>query len=127
MSEKVIRVGTSAGSLSAIPAPDELNYGLQDVSASDAGRVQDANVSMQKNRIAQKRKLSLVWKNRSSSEVAQIMQAFNPEYVWLDYPDSLSGVFEVREFYVGDRSAAFRKIVMGGATYSTLNFNVIER
>lgn len=127
MSEKVIRVGTSAGSLSEVPAPDELNYGLQDVSASDAGRVQDANVTMHKNRIAQKRKLSLVWKNRSKAEVTQIMQAFNPEYVWIDYPDSLSGNFEVREFYVGDRSAALRKVFVGGISYSTLNFNVIER
>lgn len=127
MNEEVIRVGTSSGSLSAVPAPDELNYGLQDVSASDAGRVQDANVTMQKNRIAQKRKLSLVWKNRSKAEVAQIMQAFNPEYVWIYYPDSLSGNFEVREFYVGDRSAALRKVFVGGISYSTLNFNVIER
>jgi hypothetical protein len=121
-----IRVGTSAGSLADVPTPFDVTYGLMDISASDAGRTQDANSTMHKNRIGQKRKISLVWKGLTSAETAQVMQAFNPEYVYVRYHDALSDSYEVRRFYVGDRSAALNQVTLGGITYKTLTFNIIE-
>ena len=121
-----IRVGTSAGNLADVPTPVDVTYGLMDISASDAGRTQDANSTMHKNRIGQKRKISLVWKGLTSAETAQVMQAFNPEYVYVRYHDALSDSYEVRKFYVGDRSAALNQVVLGGITYKTLTFNIIE-
>ena len=38
----------------------------------------------------------------------------------------LSDSYEVRKFYVGDRSAALNQVVLGGITYKTLTFNIIE-
>jgi hypothetical protein len=121
-----IRVGTSAGSLADVPTPFDVTYGLMDISASDAGRTQDANSTMHKNRIGQKRKISLVWKGLTSTETAQVMQAFNPEYVYVRYHDALSDSYEVRKFYVGDRSAALNQVTLGGITHKTLTFNIIE-
>ena len=113
--------------MSALPAPDDWGWGLQDVSSSDSGRTQDANATMYKNRVAQKRKLAPIWKNRSADAVSQILRAFNPEYVYVLYHDAMSNAYEVREFYTGDKNATMRKFEIGGITYSSLSFNIIER
>lgn len=127
MTEPILRVGPSLESMVPMPAPDDYTYGLQDVSSSDAGRVEDEGATMYKMRVAQKRKVSLAWKNRDDATVTLIMQAFNPEYVFVEYPDTLSGTREIREFYTGDKSAALRTVHVGSATYSTIGFDMIER
>lgn len=127
MAEEAIKVGTSAGSLAAVPTPNDIHYGLQDISASDAGRTHDASVTMHKNRIGQKRKYSLTWNNLSREETAQVLQAFNPEYVWVRIINPYSGEYDVAEYYVGDRSAVFRSITLAGVTYKSVTFNIIER
>lgn len=129
MTDHVLMVGTSAGSLSPVPTPDSMGWGLQDVSASDSGRVNDANNTMYKMRTSQKRKLSLSWSDPDLTKASAILRAFNAEYVWVRYPDPMSGTFETRQFYVGDRTAPFRSVRLGslGATISTLSFDIIER
>lgn len=122
-----ISVGTASDALTEVRAPDGITWGLQDVSSSDSGRTNDTNATMHKNRITQKRKLSLSWKDPDGPTAAAILQAFNPEYVWVRYLDPLSNSFEVRLFYVGDRSVPFKQITVGGVTHTSLSFDVIER
>ena len=125
-----ISVGTSLSSLVDLPIPpDDLTWGLQDVSAADAGRVQDAAKTMYKMRTSQKRKLKLSWNNPTLDNVSTILQAFNPEYIFVRYVDPLTGDYSVREFYVGDRSAPFREIrnPLTDTILSTLSFDIIER
>lgn len=85
------------------PDPSMYEFGLQDISNADSGRTQDA--TMHKNRIAQKRTISLEWHGVQWARTAQIMTMFNPEYISVTYPDMLSGTYETRVFYVGDRTA----------------------
>lgn len=108
-----------------MPCPSSFTWGLQDVSDSDAGRTLDA--LMHKNRIAQKRKLSLQWNAKDPSETAFILQAFNPEYINVTYPDALSGTDETRTFYVGDRSAPVWRWFSGKKYYESVSFDIIER
>ena len=108
----------------AIPCPSTYTFGLQDISGSETGRTMDT--VMHKNRIGQKRKITLEWRGKSWTETAEIMQAFNPEYITVRYPDMLSGQYETREFYVGDRDAPVfiwgdKKIV------EKITFDIIER
>ena len=110
----------------ALPDPSEMTWGLQDVSASDAGRTEDT--IMWKNRVGQKRKLQVGWQNIDPAKTASILQAVNPEYIDLTYFDAMSGNTETRTFYVGDRSAPVKWWY--GATgryYSKVTFNFIER
>ncbi len=123
MAERFLSVGVSQSSMVDLPAPDSYTWGLQDVSAPDAGRVQNANATMYKMLITQKRKIQLTWSNRDDATVASILQAFNHEYVWIRYKDSLTNTYEVREFYTGDRSAVLRRV----GVHSALSFSVIER
>lgn len=124
---RALSVGTTAGSLTEVRAPDSMGWGLQDISSADSGRLSDGANTMMKNRTTQKRKISLAWNDPDGPTAAAILQAFNPEYVWVRYLDAMSNAYEVREFYVGDRSAMLRQITLGGVTYSTLSFDIIER
>lgn len=124
-----IAVGTSPYELADVKTPDAISWGLQDISSADAGRTQDAGNTMQKMRVSQKRKLQLSWSDPTLEEASAILTAFNPEYVHVRYVDVMAGGYEVREFYVGDRSSPFREIrnPVTGTVMSTLSFDIIER
>ena len=109
-----------------LPCPSTFTWGLQDVSASDSGRTQDA--VMHKNRIAQKRTLSIGWNAPSWEDTCKIIKAVNPEYIKVEYPDPLSGnKHEERTFYVGDRSAPFKCWWVGNQRMEGVSFDFIER
>ena len=128
-----MQVGTTSSNLVDIPVdPDGIIWGLQDVSAADAGRVQDSSVTMYKDRIAQKRKLQLSWTNPTFAQASAILQAFNPEYFYVRYKDPLYGGWLTRQFYSGDKTSPFRQIYVTDANgnktvMSTLSFDIIER
>lgn len=112
------------------PDPSSMSWGLQDISASDAGRVQDAGNTMYKMRTSQKVKIDLEWTMPTSAQAAAILQAFNPEYISVTYFDAMANAFQTKEFYVGDRSAPMKWYNLGGnkgTRFSTLSFNIIER
>ena len=125
----VLAVGPDPSHLTDItPDPSALQWGLQDISASDAGRVHDAGNTMYKMRTSQKRKLNITWIEPTASQAAAILQAFNAEYFYVRYFDAMAGAYQVRQFYAGDRSAPFRwHEIMGGTRFSTLSFDIIER
>ena len=109
----------------AVKTPSSFSWGLQDVSDSASGRTQDA--VMHKNRIAQKRKLSMSWAFPTQVEAATLLRLFNNEYIGITYPDAMSGKNETRTFYVGDRSAPMKVWTINNKRYETLSFDVIER
>ena len=125
----VLYIGTTASSTTAIsPDPYKLEWGLMDVSSDDAGRVMDANATMYKERLCQKRKLNLAWREITNAQASAILQAVNPEYFYVRYWDVMDNQWETREFYVGDRSAPFRWFeILGGTRYSEVSFDLIER
>lgn len=120
MSEVMIKVDGKE-----IICPSVFEWGLQDVSAADSGRTEDTQ--MQKNRVGQKRKISLGWNGKSWKETSQILQAFNPEYIEVTYPDMLSGEYETRTFYVGDRTSNVVIWTVGKKLMEKVSFDIIER
>lgn len=108
-----------------LPCPSKYTWGLQDVSAGESGRTDDA--LMHKNRVAQKRKLQVSWVGLDWQQTAQIMQAVQPEYMNVTYPDMLSGTYETRNFYVGDRTAPVRLWFTHRKMMEEISFDFIER
>ena len=108
--------------------PSENEWGLQDVSAKDAGR--DEATSMHKMRVGQKRKYKLGWKMIDPHNAAIILQAINssetfPATLW----DAMDEQYETRTYYVGDRTAPMQQWMpnrVDGKLYSKLSFNLIE-
>lgn len=127
----VIAVGSDPSNLVDItPDPSALTWGLQDISSSDAGRTQEYGNPMYKMRLSQKRKLNLTWTLPTIQQVSRILQAFNGEYFYVRYLDAMSGQYEVREFYAGDRSAPYKWHELPGSMgtrFATLSFDIIER
>lgn len=107
-----------------MPCPSSFSWGLQDISASESGRTDDT--IMHKNRVGQKRKISLQWNMKDRSTTAFILQAFNPENISVTYQDAMSGTDETRTFYVGDRSAPVKYWWVGKQLYESISFDIIE-
>lgn len=120
---KGVRSKGSTGSYTTVPCPSSYTYKLSDVSSKDAGRTEDA--LMHKLRIAQKVHLELAWQNITTAQVSTILNAFNPEYIQVQYLDPKAGGTQTKIFYVGDRSAPAYNTQLG--LWSNVSFNIIEQ
>jgi hypothetical protein len=85
------------------PAPTKSDWGKADISAPDAGRVESGR--MLKKRRGKADRLDLGWEFVTRTETATILQAFDPEYVLVEYLDAKSGQWITRHFYTGDMKA----------------------
>ena len=106
----------------AVPSPSKYDWKLSDVSASDAGRTEDAK--MHKLMIAQKVHLELEWQNMTDADAYTILNAFNSEYTQITYFDYKAMDYLTKTFYTGDRTVSSYNRAMNIATIS---FNVIEQ
>ena len=118
-----IRAAGSTAQYSAVPVPSKYDWKLSDVSASDAGRTEDA--LMHKMMIAQKVHLELEWQNLSDANAQTILTVFNmAEYLDVRYFDYKSNTVLAKTFYVGDRQVTTYSRRLG---ISTISFNLIEQ
>lgn len=109
-----------------LPQPASYEWSLQDVSASSAGRTEDA--LMHKETVAKKRKLKVTWTAKDTTVTATILQAVtSSEYFSVRYFDMLENDYSTRTFYVGDRSAGVKKWWVGDHLIDTISFDLIER
>ena len=115
---------TLNGTKTTLPDPSEFEWGLQDISAADSGRTQDT--MMHKNRVGQKRTITVTWNGPTRSMCSTILTAVNPEYIYVTYPDLMSGSQEERQFYVGDRTAPYKVWWDGYEIMASLKFKLIE-
>ena len=107
-----------------IPDPSSLQWGIQSVSNSNAGR--DMNGDMHVNLITRKRKLELSWSGVDFATTSEILQAFNPETFNVTYLDAQTNTRLTKRFYVGDRTAPVHSYAEGHRWYSNVAFNIIE-
>ena len=106
-----------------LPCPTGYTWKLSDVSASDAGRTEDA--LMHKKLITQKRHLELEWQNVTRDQAAAVIQAFNSEYFSVTYWDILDNGYRTDTFYSGDRESPMYNMALG--VQSSVKFNIIEQ
>lgn len=108
-----------------LPCPSAYEWSLQDVSAGESGRTDDA--LMHKNRVAQKRKLKVEWVGKNWEETSTILKSVQKEYLQVRYPDMLSGEYETRIFYVGDRTTPVKFWFTKRKLIEKISFDFIER
>ena len=106
-----------------IPDPSELQWGIQSVSDSDAGR--DLKGKMHVNLRTRKRKLELKWAGIDFAATKEVLQAVNPETFKVTYWDALLNKNVTKTFYVGDRTAMVNSYVQGQRR-NDIAFNIIE-
>ena len=107
-----------------IPDPSSLQWGIQSVSDSNAGRTTDGKMHV--NLITRKRKLELAWNGVSFAVASEILKAVNPETFNVTYLDALTNTRLTKKFYVGDRTAMVYSYSDGYKRYQNVAFNIIE-
>ena len=107
-----------------IPDPSSLQWGIQSVSASDAGR--DVDGKMHVELVTRKRKLELAWNGIDFATTSEILKAFNPETFYVSYLDAQTNTTLTKKFYVGDRTAMVNSYADGYRYYTSVAFNIIE-
>lgn len=107
----------------AIKCPSIFKWKLEDLSAADAGRTE--SYEMDKARVGQIVGIDLKWRNVTTAEASVILNAFNPEYITVEYLDPMQGAFRTSVFYVGNRSAPLYNGELG--LWTDISFSIIER
>lgn len=108
-----------------IKSPSAMTVHIEDVSAANAGRTEDA--LMQKQRIARKVKIDLTWAMPTPSEARQILSAFSPEYFSVTFFHPLYGSNVTKVFYSGEQSAPVKVWMVNNKRYESIQLNIIER
>lgn len=106
-----------------LPAPSKYVYNLYDVSKPDAGRLESGD--MNKGRLGQCVKLQLTWQYATIADTAKILQAFNPEYITIEYLDACAGKWMSAKFYVGDRAVPLYNSLLG--RWESITFTAIDQ
>lgn len=109
----------------AIPTPSNAEWSLQDVSAGESGRTEDA--VMHKNRVAQKRKWTLSWGIKDLHMASVIVRAFNPEYVNVTMWDILEDGYTTKTYYTGDKKAPIKLWWKDKKLVGSVSFDIIEQ
>ncbi|MBR1736009.1 MAG: hypothetical protein IJ736_03180 [Firmicutes bacterium] len=109
-----------------MPVPSAITWDKSDLDSELSGR--NAKGEMLRDRISSKVKLGIEWKYLSHSDVSRILQAVNPMFIEIYYPDAYTGGFRTANFYVGDRSAPIYRIKDGNEViWEGLKMNFIEK
>ena len=106
-----------------IPDPSKLQWGIQSVSASNAGRSMDGKMHVEL--VTRKRKLELEWAGIDFAATAEILTAVKPETFDVTFWDAEENKNLTKTFYVGDRSAMVNSYVEGQRR-NDVKFNIIE-
>lgn len=116
--------GNELGSaVTEIPVPSSYKYKLIDVSSSEAGRTED--MDMHKNRLGQTVRVDLGWVAQDLANGAIILNAFNAEYLKIEFLDTKAGGWIIKEFYVGDRDANLWNAYKG--VWDSISFPIIQK
>ena len=114
-------IGTA---VTGMPQPSEYPWKLADISGPNAGR--SMAYVMNKQRKGQAMNVPLKWAMLTFAEAAAVLNAFNPEYVRIEYLDAKAGGWIVRDFYVGDRETTLKSSDPPGY-WENLTIPIIQR
>lgn len=106
-----------------VPVVSGYTFNVSDVSDSNAGRTEDT--TMHKNMLGSCVHIGLEWTYLTSAQAIEVMTAFAPEYISVQYLDVRTGTYVTSTFYSGDKAATMTMTSLG-ARYS-ISFNIIER
>lgn len=106
-----------------IPTPSSFKVGINDISSAE----RNAKGTMLIDRIAQKRKLELGWKELEPEKLSELLKLINSTFFFVRYLDPLENIYVTKTFYVGDREIPMYSFVNGKPVWIDISFNFIER
>lgn len=116
---------SSSGPWTEVLDPSAMEFGISDISASDAGR--DESLRMWKAKKGQKQQISMTWNGTTPEQTATLLTQFDAEYFYLKYTDPKTNAEAIRQFYASDRKAPLQQWFIGGKLYKQVSVEAIER
>jgi len=111
----------------SLPAsPSSFQVTLIDLDDSEATK-RTADGTLYRDRIAVKRKIDMSWGPMNWIDTATILQLVQNEFFECTYPDPLTGKWETKTFYVGDRVAPFAVARNNEIYWTGLKLSLTER
>ena len=109
----------------SIRTPSSYSVEIEDVSAANAGRTEDA--VMHKETVTTLTKISCSWNGLTFEQATEILARFpkGQEYFRVEFFDIELGGFTTKTFYVGNRTADMYSGVL--KIWNNLSFSLIER
>ena len=104
--------------------PSVFQVDLQDI---DKESERNANGTMQRTRVAVKRKLTVEWGPLSNSEISKILKSVSDVFFTVKYPDPEEGKTITKTFYTGDRTSPVLRVRNGVIMWEGLSTNLVER
>jgi hypothetical protein len=108
-----------------MPDPSKLQITVSDISSDNSGR--NAAGEMLKDKIAQKVKLSCTWNWLTNAQCSQLLNAIDPIYFSVVYPDPKAGTNLTATMYVGDRTAPVYWVQNGVPGWQGVAMDFIEK
>ncbi len=106
--------------------PSEFSVDVMDIDdGSTTARTVDG--TLHRDRIAVKRKINMRWNALTWDVLSQLLEAVSPVFFEVYYPDPMTGQYETKTFYVGDRQAPVAILRNGTIIWEGLTMNFIER
>lgn len=119
-----IYVDTGVSGFAELPVPGAMTYGLQDISAANAGRTE--STKMMKDRIGKAPKIELTYNNQDTNLITTALSLVKNEYIYILYQDlENGGGYAYGEFYRGDVTAQVYNGVLD--IWSSTKFSLIKR
>lgn len=104
--------------------PSVLSVDITDI---DKESERNANGTMQRTRVAIKRKLTVEWNPLSNAEISKILNAVSDVFFTVTYPDPVVGGYTTKTFYTGDRTAPVLRTIGGVARWEGLKTSFVEK
>lgn len=108
----------------SITSPSVFQVDIQDI---DGESNRNAKGELLRDRIAVKRKLNCEWPPLTAEESSTLLNAVSGVFFNVYYPDPMTGNFETKTMYVGDRSVPALYIKDGKVLWKGLKMNFIEK
>lgn len=104
--------------------PKVFQVDIQDI---DKESERNANGTMQRTRVAVKRKLTVEWGPLSNAEISKILNAVSEVFFTVKYPDPVTGATATKIFYTGDRTAPVLRVKNGVTRWEGLKTSLVEK
>ncbi|WP_059050860.1 DUF6711 family protein [Paenibacillus senegalimassiliensis] len=113
--------------IAAYPAPEGLTITTLDLDDGEAsGRTTDGTMS--RSRIAVKRQIQMQFSALPWATASALLRQVEDEFVNATYPDPVTGKYETKSFYVGDRPALVALEDLDGSLWwSGIQFTLTEQ
>lgn len=89
--------------------------------------VRTADGTLNRDRIAVKRKIEMSFGGLEWDKVSAILQSVKDEFFEVHYPDPMTGGYETKTFYAGDRPATIAVAKGDTIIWEGLKLSLIER